>query len=893
MDISKSHKETRPLNGTISIVARASLILCFLLIGFYAQAEKRTIEPLCPGDEGRQKNGAAYANINNTRINAPQTIEETRQALNSLSQPDSRLRNTAITALAQAGNLDAFNQLLQKKDRDGLYIYSLYYRNSDRSRCLAPQIEQALIEHHHAPWMQRTLQGFFQKNLYRDRRLYQALLNVAYDPQQPAKYRYYVLALTASNLPGIEAEILTKARGMLAHATAKQKNDLPYIHQTFIKYFSRRAYLPALSYINAVFQAEPRDEKRDHFRSQYLATRNHAYLELVRMPSPDTNALYLSELEQLSAQPWDAHFNSELSVLLKSAIQVDTGKEFQSALIGQIVRILQTPSLPGEAGYVDRRQDKNGDPAYFDFLIRKDVYRHLANIGSVLAANTLLHEWQRINSNPVKQNRDALNVSMIDIFLSFPHPQNVDSERLLRLVNELPDDTRGSYLLSFTRRYQHPNNSSLLLAQLDQHFQTDDKAHQIVGDQTVKLLINDLMLMNDKDVDASLRNRLDKYYELGRLPEDRYLGYVKILNERIGNESRVYQAIVAERKRQQEIRDREAKQRYREQLKQQAKLEYEQNSSPERIQVHIKSLSRSRKDAKRAAFWLVRVGPKALPYVHKTLQDPASDERLKIQLMNVLGEIGDVSSSGPIINSVRGLQDDSLLYHHALLALSFIPQTDEARQFADRVLASNKPVKLQQRALIYFALHRDKQAARWAEKFNRPEVAIELRNAGIYLAARLNMPGTQSMIVRELKTDNDRARRSILLRALVEVSDTDEFKKITADNHITQNNSHEYVKYLQAVQFRNAKGQEKSRMAAALLKGQDRIYQREVISYLIRTEKSDVLSMSLGLIPESGLPPDLILQFSPLAPLILSEARRQGYQLEATENGLVLRKSTQ
>ncbi|KPK50365.1 MAG: hypothetical protein AMS22_12270 [Thiotrichales bacterium SG8_50] len=861
----------------------------FVLTSSYSHASVKPVEPLCPPATDRLGRTVHYGNLNKT-ISAPKTQDEIQEQFQLLADQDKDQRYAAIMALALAGNLELFDQLVQQRDRDGLFIYASNYVNADGSRCLDARLEQELLDHHREPWLQRTLQVFFPKNRYQRQALFEEFLSVPYDPNQPAEYQRYARALTATNLTGVEPAILRKARGLLMHETPKQKNNLPVIHQEFIQYFSRRGYAPAVAYVGEVLKVEPRDEPVEHFRYQYIATRNLAYRALRQLPSAHTNAIYLEELGTLSQQPWDALFSSELHALLENAVTVNSDEAYQSALVQQLVQVMQTPSLPGQPGYLDRRKDKRGAPAYHDYQVRKEIYARLGQLGSTAAANALLDEWQRVRESDSEQNRAVLVISLIGVFLEFPEPGNVDAARLIQQARQLPTDIRVSYLLAFMQRYDHPGNVELFFSMLDGLFIPEREPVAIGNEQTEKVLIERLMQRDDRAIDAELRHRLDDYYALGHLAQTKYLRYAQPLNERLGDESPVYLALMAERQRQQQLRKREAEEQYRQELKQQAQALFERNASPEGIRNNIQALSEFGSEARQAGYWLVRVGADVLPYAHEALGDPASNAKLKMQLTTVLGEIGDVRSTSPIITSARAAPRNSYVYQNAFLALGQIPQTPEARVFADSVLSADYPAFAQRSALAYYAQHRDDSAAHWAREFSALEVSEELRYAGLYLAARLGLPGTVAPIKHELLSDPDRSRRRVLLRSLAEVAEVATYDEIASQTGVLQQLRQDYERLRLVCQFRYGTTEDKARLAEPLLRNSDPVYGREVIRFLVSQRRADILSDYLGLNRFSGLPPEMVIRMSPMSAMIISEARRQGYRVEATDNGLVLHK---
>lgn len=873
-------------------VLRGLLFLILVSVNISGHAESvASTDKLCPQASDRTSRTLNYGNLKK-RITAATSKNEIREQFRLLDNPAKEQRYAAIMALALAGNIELFTGFVAKRDRDGLSNYAFNYLNSDGTRCLDPVIEKILIQHHQEAWLQRSLQGFFPRNLYRSKELFKAFLAVAYQPDNPQDYRRYARALTSTNLPGIESQILQKARGLLDHTTPRQKSNLPAIHQTFIKYFARRHYTPAVDYMIQVLQAESRNEPKQYFLHQYAATRNIIYRELEQIPSKQTNTIYLAELAKLAKQPWDALYSNELHQLLKYAVKADTTSSYQAALLKQLVHILQIPSLPGQTGYVDRRQNKSGSPAYFDYLIRKDVYKRMAEIGSHAAANALMDELQKVQQSSISQNRDTHTVTLIGVLLEFSPTENVDVARLIQQVRQLPTETRAGYQLALIKRYFHPNNVELFFTVLDEMFDPETEPAAISNDRTKYATIDLLMQQKNAAIDAQLRERLDKYHQAGSLNENKYLHYVRQLNDRLGDESPVYRTLMAEKARAQQQRQRVKAEKYRQAQQQKMQALYDQHASPDGIRKDIQALSHFGSEARQAGYWLVRVGPAILPYAHKALHDPASNAKLKMQLMTVLGEIGDLSSTPHIIATAQTYQDNAYIYQNAFLALSKIPQTQQARAFADSLLSGNHSALSQRSALVWYAQHRDQSASHWARKYSEPTVSEELRYAALYLAARLNLEHTQANIKQELLFDSDRTRRRNLLRALAEVASVDDFKSIAKQSKIAQHLRRDYEIHLLACRFRHADGKNKLAIAKQLLEKRDPVYKREVIRYLIKQQLTEVLSNYLGLNNRYGLSSEMVLQISPTAQLVFSEARRLGYQLKVSEDGLTLQKTT-
>jgi hypothetical protein len=871
-------------------VTRYFIILSLISVnlGWYAESFA-SIATLCPQASDRAGRSVHYGNLNK-RISAPVSQEAVREQFQLLDDPVKEQRFAAIMALAMAGNIELFERLVAKRDRDGLSIYASHYLNSNGNRCIDPVIEKTLIQHHQQDWLQPTLQRFFPRNLYRTRDLFKVFLAVAYQPDNPQAYSRYARALTSTNLPDIEPQVLQKARGLLSHTTPKQKNNLPGIHQAFIKYFARRQYTPALDYMRHVLQAESRDEPKPYFLHQYAATRNVIYSALGQIPSKQTNSIYLEELAKLAKQPWGGLFSNELHQILKYAVKADKEAAYQDALLKQLVEILQTPSLPGQKGYVDRRKNKSGTPAYFDYQVRKNIYERVAELGSHAAANLLMDELQKVRQSSIDMNRDTLTFILKGVLLDFSPAEKMDVARLISIFREFPIEARAGNRLLIMKHYLQPNNVELFLSELDEMFITEAGSALVKKDRTLHAIFDHFMQQQNTGIDTQLRDRLDRYYQLGNLNERKYLRYVRILNKRLGDESQSYKTLMAEKAREQEQRQREKVEKFRQAQQQKMQALYDQHASQDGIRKDIQALGHFGSEAKQARYWLVRVGAAILPYAHKALQDPASNTKLKMQLMTVLGEIGDVSSTAPIIATAQSDQDNAYVYKNAFLALSKIPQSQQARAFADSMLTGDRAAKSQRSALVWYAQHRDPSASHWASKFSEPGVSEELRYAALYLAARLNLEHTQAKIKHELQNDPDMTSRRNLLRALAEVASVDDYITIAKQAGVDQQLRKYYELHLLACRFQRADTKHKPAFAKQLLEKRDSVYKREVIRYLIKQQQAGMLSNYLGLNNRYGLSPEMVLQVSPTAQLVFSEARRLGYQLKISEDGLKLQK---
>jgi hypothetical protein len=195
----------------------------------------------------------------------------------------------------------------------------------------------------------------------------------------------------------------------------------------------------------------------------------------------------------------------------------------------------------------------------------------------------------------------------------------------------------------------------------------------------------------------------------------------------------------------------------------------------------------------------------------------------------------------------------------------------------------------QSAALMYFAFQRDQRATPWAAAYATPDRHPDIRAAALYLAARLGDQGAKSSILDLLRTAPKRSRRNLMLRALAELADVDEFKALAKQLGIHANTT-DYRNLLLYVEFRKANGEDKIAPAEALLVSRDVLYPTRAARYLVAQKRIDVLAKYLSGAMVYHMPLDLAMLLSPKAALIVVEARRMGYRIEETADGLRLSK---
>lgn len=100
------------------------LILVSVNIDGYAESVAGT-DRHCPKASDRASRFVQYGNLSEL-ITAPASKDEVREQFRSLDNSVKEQRYAAIMALALAGNIELFDRLVAKQDRDGLSVYASY-----------------------------------------------------------------------------------------------------------------------------------------------------------------------------------------------------------------------------------------------------------------------------------------------------------------------------------------------------------------------------------------------------------------------------------------------------------------------------------------------------------------------------------------------------------------------------------------------------------------------------------------------------------------------------------------------------------------------------------------------------------------------------------------------
>lgn len=865
-----------------------SFLLLFLVIGGPCQgwaASPDDAASQCPqADKYRLQRSSYFSNLKEV-VRAPQSSAEVKARFAELAASDKWRRQAAIISLALAGNIDLFEQLLAAGDSVGMAIYGANYLSANGNLCIDPKIEEAIVQHFHEPHLSTAFLSFFDKNLYASRAFFETLTSLKFDPANPERYGRLVKALSATRLAGLDEEMVKVGKDALAHDNPGLKRVMPGVHQALIRYFSRLR-IPVFSYFRAVLADEPRSEEVVFFQKMYGQTRLAIYQALSQYESEESFAIFLEQLTELLDEPWGPFCAEDLRHLLGCLKGHRLFAEKKDQVVPLLSLLLTSPSLPEQPGYKMPRE-KVGDLALYDQQIRKEVYPLLAEVGSEKAFGLLFEELARLVLRPAGEGRDLLVGVLLKSMVGFPEGISFDVERFVTLVAGVQEQTGVLRAAEILARYPHEAGFRFVMDRFEEYFAESTEGKDVVVRQQLGgILFNILLQFSSPEYLRDLRVKIDSLFQAEKLSEESYSKMSSALAQVLKEDSATYQALLKAQKEEKSRQEQIAAQaRWQKEMAE----EYNRHQSNSGIEATIKALSGFGPVARKAGYWLIRVGPPVLPQVHAALVDPRATSELKMQLIVIAGEIGDPTSVSSILATVDSDPDNLNLLNDAFTALAKMPHNPEASKVASRYLANQEgDDKAQMIALAYFAAHRDKQGLVWARKFSTLENSLALRAVALSLAAILGHDDVKGQIRELLAAHENSVIEQILLRGLAEITDEKEYQEILAALHSPPGEEVEQMR--QYVKFRQSSGQEKVTVADKLLSVQRPFYSKEALAYLLEEGEFAVLEKYFQSPGSHKMSLEMVLYVSALAQRVFVESRRLGFAVEERDGEIFFRR---
>jgi hypothetical protein len=808
----------------------------------------------------------------------PKTSEEITAARELLDSDDESTRQRAVLALALAGDLWAYRELLADRDLRGLCTYAGFYRNPEGHSCLDEDIENAVPSGMEDPELARCLLGFFPQNLYRQRSLFDRLNRIRFGDFRPDDFPRTVMALTSTNLDGIEAQVLANARASMAHDTPVRKRVLPAAHRHFVEFFADRGYDPAIGYMEDLLAIESWDEATQHLVAEYSVTRSTVYRALSRFPSPLVGDVFVRQLDRLATSCPPELLVYELSAFGRFAVTHAFSEELRRRVAESLATVLG----------LGPEQDPGTALSYraTDYRTHKIVVELLAELGTSDAARILIRDLEKVTGMQDRSLAESMTISTLEALRALPTSTELEVPRLIQAARGLPPYHALITLPEILDAHPDAAAHAFYLDQLTwiaEHPDVSWTSSAIDADRALDAIMTRLLAFEEPQQLESTRNEVDRLFEAGLLDERRFLRASATINPLLGTTSTVYLELA-----EQQRLEREAETS--------AKLESESESwlritddnlSPAGIRRNLELLERRDSNSRTAAAWLIIAGPKILPAAHPMLVDPETSPDVKFALLQVLGEIGHSSSESPVIEVIRRHSDSRGLLKAGLYALALMPATDLSRRLIGDLLDAGQPLVARQQALVYLAAVRDGDALAIARRYAAPGAAPEMRVVALLLAARLGDDSVLATIRELLPVTDDRSQREVLLRALGELSDPGSFAAFTNEHrHVVPAESVRKVETV--VAFRRAEGNARIDLARQMIHSGHPWDRWEAVAFLVEGNHVQPLSELLLLNPYQGLPLLATVAHSPTAVAVLAQIRRMGYRVEETPEGLAI-----
>ena len=809
----------------------------------------------------------------------PASEEEAAAAREMLGSTFLPARRGAAISLALAGDLQAFEIMIADADWQNLSAYGSYYVNADGHACLAAEIENAIVTHFDDAALRPYLLSFFWKNLYRQRELFDRLVEFDLDDGRPDDFPRVMKAMTATQLRGVEREVLQKAESNLVHDTPVRKRVLPAAHRAFVTFLADRAYEPAIDYMEDLLVAEGCDEEVESFVSEYSVTRSTVYRALDGFPSALVGDVFARQLNRVATDCPANLVNYELAAFGNYAVRhaVTAGQRGQIADALAVLLGLGPPPA-SEAGSA---------PGATDDRIHKACVGLLAELGTTEAAAVLVGDLERVIRDADDGSQSGfMFASTLEALRRLPESAELDVPRLLEAVDGVAKVHQLLAVPTILDAHPDPAAHPYYLAQLEWILDSSEgspPSHAIDPARALDGVTERLLAYQEPQQLELTRNEVDRLYQAGLLDESRYLETSAALNQLMGTESLVYDELM-ERQRL----DREAEAQRKREAEQARWLQVtDDNLSLEGIQRNLDALEHRDSGSRTAAAWLVIAGQQVLPSAHALLTDPASSAELKFSLLQVIGEIGDPSSILPVIQIIRTGSNAPGLVKASFQALALMPTSHDARDFVDELLGGDHSMIDRQQALVYLAAIKDPKAGPFARRYSASVVEPELRILGLLLAARLGDNSVLPTIRDLLVATEDRSYREVLLRALGELSDPESYATFST-GHPDILGAESVRKIGSLVAFRHVSGDAKMELARQLIQSGHPWDRQEAVAFMVEGNHVQPLSELLLLNPYQGLPLLATVAHSPTAVAVLAQIRRMGYRVEETPEGLAI-----
>jgi hypothetical protein len=265
-----------------------------------------------------------------------------------------------------------------------------------------------------------------------------------------------------------------------------------------------------------------------------------------------------------------------------------------------------------------------------------------------------------------------------------------------------------------------------------------------------------------------------------------------------------------------------------------------------RIAQALDALGRfGRGDVEAAQFELLSAGKAAIEPIRARLhalrdageQPQAVTERM--QLLNVLAQLGDPAAVEIAIDVSRRAAPDSMLHQNAFAVVIGQPRSEDAVAYALECIRDPASSQwLRRQALGYFLVHPDPDAESLALRLAQDDPDSRLVDAALWVAARAGRTEAVPMIQARLAAPTGTTADYYAAMALAELVDETSFDALTADLPLSPVHRQSARRY---ARFRAGDAAGKQALLAEMLEHGQREERSLVVQYLIEERRTDLM----------------------------------------------------
>jgi len=809
---------------------------------------------------------------------AADQIQTQEILLQKLDDPAPKIVLNAVHGLAQTGSLDAYRTLLTRGDTNLLRQYASRYRNRNGTEHLDPEIEASIIKNIDNPVIMDPLLSFFHKNIYQSTALFDRLIRMTPDFKQTRVAVLMVKALVATNLPDIEQRVLDHAVRINTMVDQRFWWLIPQIERNYFDFFLKRGYKPAISFMQSILDETHYSKVRGNPQTHLFNRQRYIYYVLDKFPSSYVGDIFIKQVGKLSGVERDTLFSNELKAAGEYAVKHSLTYEQKEETNKHLIQILKS---------IRSAPQTKTKGARTDVMIRIYIIKLLGKTGTETSGKALVMELVQTASKRGQRSYATLVSQIMQSITSIPADVELDVPEFLEAARKLDNQNRFLSVPPILLKYKHPEGYAYLLSFLEDILTTEEDLKRLYGYNRAGAFMNMVKHLSSFDETEYMEktlNEIDTLFQNGKLSEDLYIRVSEYLIDTVDIKSPIYTALMEKKEALKEARRKEKAAEKKRKWKEKMNARFAEETSPEGIKKNILALERGNR--RRSARWLIVAGKDIIPHAHKALRDPAVSARIKFSLIDILGAINDPRSIKPIIEAARA-EPNSGLHKAAFLALGQMTPSRASFKFAAKQLENKRTPRIQQSAMAYFILQRDKRALKWAQQYADSGGNLDLQAAGLYLLARLGQEQAKDQILDFLKKTQDRAHREILLRALAELTTLQEFRLHTREL-FPDTRPRAYEKAENIAEFRHSTGKAKSAAAEKLLRSGFIMDKKEAARYLIAQNEVETIWKYLQTYRFLMMPIEMaeVHSESPIGMIILVEARKMGLRIEQISEGI-------